>query len=137
MEDIRSYRANLRSRSHLAASSPAYPRIFVDYSLSRENDISVPSCEPIEWLYHSPEEEIALGIHIYYNNITIVSSRNFQQFLINFIGPACWLWDYLRRSGQGGFFLPLSGGVDSASVACIVFSMCTQVCESIQKGGKI
>jgi hypothetical protein len=26
------------------------------------------------------------------------------------LGPACWLWDYLRRSGQGGYFLPLSGG---------------------------
>lgn len=51
------------------------------------------------------------------------------------IGPACWLWDYLRRSGQGGFFLPLSGGVDSTSTACIVFSMCTQICDAVQKGG--
>lgn len=25
------------------------------------------------------------------------------------LGPACWLWDYLRRSGAAGFFLPLSG----------------------------
>ncbi len=23
--------------------------------------------------------------------------------------PACWLWDYLRRSGAAGFLLPLSG----------------------------
>lgn len=50
-------------------------------------------------------------------------------------GPACWLWDYLRRSGQGGFFLPLSGGVDSTSTACIVFSMCTQICDAIKAGG--
>ena len=42
-------------------------------------------------------------------------------------GPACWLWDYLRRSGQSGFFLPLSGGMDSSSVACIVYSMCCMV----------
>ncbi|XP_077297866.1 NAD synthetase [Arctopsyche grandis] len=109
LEDIRSYRTNCRSRSHSAAASPAFPRVIVDFSLSSDNDISVPSCEPLQWIYHTPEEEIALG-------------------------PACWLWDYLRRSGQGGFFLPLSGGIDSASVACIVFSMCTQVCESIQKG---
>ncbi len=33
---------------------------------------------------HTPEEECALG-------------------------PACWLWDYLRRSKASGFFLPLSG----------------------------
>lgn len=38
--------------------------------------------------------------------------------------PALWLWDYLRRSrGARGFFLPLSGGSDSASVAAIVASM--------------
>lgn len=36
------------------------------------------------------------------------------------LGPACWLWDYLRRSGAAGFLLPLSGGADSASVASIV-----------------
>ena len=47
---------------------------------------------------HTPEEEIAKG-------------------------PALWLWDYLRRSGARGFFLPLSGGADSASVAAIVASM--------------
>ncbi|CAN8064727.1 unnamed protein product [Agarophyton chilense] len=39
-------------------------------------------------------------------------------------GPACWLWDYLRRSGMNGFFLPLSGGADSSSSAVIVGSMC-------------
>ena len=52
--------------------------------------------------YHLPEEEIALG-------------------------PACWLWDYLRRSGAIGFLLPLSGGADSSSVAAIVGCMCQLV----------
>lgn len=52
--------------------------------------------------YHAPEEEIALG-------------------------PAAWLWDYLRRSGAAGFLLPMSGGADSSSTAAIVGSMC-QVC---------
>jgi NAD+ synthase (glutamine-hydrolysing) len=42
-------------------------------------------------------------------------------------GPACWLWDYLRRSGAQGFFLPLSGGADSSSVAAIVGAMCQLV----------
>ena len=32
-----------------------------------------------------------------------------------------------RRSGQGGYFLPLSGGVDSSSSAALVFSMCRSV----------
>ena len=34
------------------------------------------------------------------------------------------MWDYLRRSGASGFFLPLSGGADSAAVAAIVYAMC-------------
>ena len=45
--------------------------------------------------------------------------------------PAIWLWDYLRRSGARGFFLPLSGGADSASVSAIVASMARIVFESI------
>lgn len=38
-----------------------------------------------------------------------------------------WLWDYLRRcipGGLKGFILPLSGGLDSCSVACIVYCLC-------------
>jgi NAD+ synthase (glutamine-hydrolysing) len=53
------------------------------------------------------------------------------------MGPACWLWDYLRRSKQGGFFLPLSGGIDSCSTACIVYSMCCLVFEEIQKNSNL
>lgn len=53
------------------------------------------------------------------------------------MAPACWMWDYLRRSCQGGFFLPLSGGVDSSSTACLVYSMCHMVVEAIDKGGKL
>ncbi|CAH0759298.1 unnamed protein product [Diatraea saccharalis] len=109
LEDIRSYRTQIRSRSHLAASNNPFPRINVDFALSDDDDINLTISPPMEWKYLTPEEEIELG-------------------------PACWLWDYLRRSGQGGFFLPLSGGVDSTSTACIVFSMCTQICDAIQKG---
>ncbi|KAI3973836.1 hypothetical protein MKX01_030412 [Papaver californicum] len=46
----------------------------------------VPSITvPYRLYYHIPEEEIAFG-------------------------PACWMWDYLRRSGASGFLLPFSGG---------------------------
>ncbi|XP_075214444.1 NAD synthetase [Lycorma delicatula] len=111
LEDIRRYRNGIRSRSYCASSAPSYPRIQTDFSLcdSLQTNLSVPTCEPIEWIYHTPEEEIALG-------------------------PACWLWDYLRRSGQGGFFLPLSGGVDSSSTACLVFSMCHLILDACSKG---
>ena len=52
------------------------------------------------------------------------------------LGPACWMWDYLRRSAQGGFFLPLSGGIDSSSSACIVSSMCHLVVEAVNNGSE-
>jgi NAD+ synthase (glutamine-hydrolysing) len=45
--------------------------------------------------------------------------------------PALWLWDYLRRSGARGYFLPLSGGADSASVSAIVASMAKILLKSI------
>lgn len=109
LEDVRTYRNSIRSRNFMAAESESYPRIKVDFALSRDDDIALPTFEPISWEYHTPEEEISLG-------------------------PACWLWDYLRRSNQGGFFLPLSGGVDSSSVAVIVHSMCSLVCSAIKEG---
>ncbi|XP_027870670.1 glutamine-dependent NAD(+) synthetase isoform X2 [Xiphophorus couchianus] len=85
---------------------PCY-RIKVDFSLSSSNDVYLPTHQPIQWMFHTPEEEISLG-------------------------PACWLWDYLRRSCQGGFLLPLSGGVDSSSTACIVHSMCVLLCQAVE-----
>ena len=49
------------------------------------------------------------------------------------LGPACWLWDYLRRSGAGGFLLPLSGGADSAAVAAIVGVMCHLLFKAVRE----
>jgi NAD+ synthase (glutamine-hydrolysing) len=53
------------------------------------------------------------------------------------LGPACWLWDYLRRSRIQGYFLPLSGGIDSCATAVIVHSMCRLVAEAATKGGEL
>ncbi|KAK9509611.1 hypothetical protein O3M35_006883 [Rhynocoris fuscipes] len=106
LDQVSSFRNSKRSRCYLSAhTTEFYHRIYVDVTLS--NNMSAPLTTPIVWHYHTSEEEICYG-------------------------PACWLWDYLRRSGQGGFFLPLSGGVDSCSTACIVYSMCTMVVDSCQ-----
>jgi len=45
--------------------------------------------------------------------------------------PSVFLWDYLRKSKAGGFFLPLSGGMDSSSVALMVYNMCIVVYKEI------
>jgi len=112
LEEIRSYRNTIRSRTLRAASAPRFPRVVVDFSLSGDvKRIGQDPSRPFNWQYHTPEEEIMLG-------------------------PACWLWDYLRRSGQGGYFLPLSGGVDSSSTAVIVHSMCRLVVEAVSQGSE-
>uniref|UniRef100_A0A671VJA2 Glutamine-dependent NAD(+) synthetase n=1 Tax=Sparus aurata TaxID=8175 RepID=A0A671VJA2_SPAAU len=104
LEDVRSYRGE-----NCQPNMVRKHRVKVDFSLSSGDDIYLPTHQPVTWNYHTPEEEISLG-------------------------PACWLWDYLRRSGQAGFLLPLSGGVDSSSTACIVHSMCVLLCQAIEDG---
>lgn len=112
LADVRALRGGRSSRSLRGAKLHAYPRVEVDFLLSPENgvdEISVPVLMPIEFKTYSRMEEIAQA-------------------------PALWLWDYLRRSSMSGFFLLLNGGVDSSSVACIVYSMCDQVHKAVQNG---
>uniref|UniRef100_A0A8C6QA80 Glutamine-dependent NAD(+) synthetase n=1 Tax=Nannospalax galili TaxID=1026970 RepID=A0A8C6QA80_NANGA len=93
LEDVRSYRAEISSRNLAASRVSPYPRVKVDFALSH-CDLLEPVSEPVTWTYHSPEEEISLG-------------------------PACWLWDFLRRSGQVGRPLPKQW-VSSAQSTCLV-----------------
>lgn len=113
LEDIRSYRNRVRTRSMWSNDeNSGYPRIdATDFSLSSSATFGLMETSPRQWVYLSAAEEITLG-------------------------PACWLWDYLRRSGQGGFFLPLSGGVDSSSTACIVFSLCNLIVEACEENNE-
>src|SRR6266404_6557974 len=50
------------------------------------------------------------------------------------LGPACWLWDYLRRSRTQGYFLALSGGIDSCATAVIAYSMCRLAVDAARSG---
>jgi NAD+ synthase (glutamine-hydrolysing) len=98
LDQVRSYRASIPSFGMQARD---YGADYVKYHDVRMiSNSQLKTTKPLETIrFHSPEEECCLG-------------------------PACWLWDYLRRSGAAGFFLPLSGGADSASVATIVGVMC-------------
>jgi NAD+ synthase (glutamine-hydrolysing) len=115
LEDVRSYRFQ-PSRGMQAINNPVYPRVEADISLSTygvDVDLSISPTKEIEVRYHKPEEEIALG-------------------------PACWLWDYLRRcGGASGYFLPLSGGIDSCATATIVHSMCRLVVADCAAGDEL
>lgn len=90
-------------------------RIQVDFNLCRNATALDPTARLTserEPRYHLPEEEIALG-------------------------PACWMWDYLRRSKAAGFIVPLSGGIDSCATATIVYSMCRLVIQELQAGNAV
>ena len=109
LEEVRAFRF-APSRGLQAVRSPAYERIETSFSLSEENanlNPNVGPSSPRKVRYHLPEEEIAMG-------------------------PACWLWDYLRRSKLAGFLVPLSGGIDSCATAVIVYSMCRIVLQAIK-----
>ena len=108
LEDVRSQRGSVISRMVQASQSEPVPRINVDFDLTADE---YPPSPPIAVHYHTSEEEIAYG-------------------------PACWLWDYLRRSGVAGYFLPISGGADSSSVAAIVGSMCQMVVKGAKGGNE-
>ena len=109
LDDVRAYR-NQKSASVQAVNQlEKFKVIYTDVELSPSDyvfDHSIIPSKPQPIKYHTPEEEIALG-------------------------PACWLWDYLRRSKCGGYFLPLSGGIDSCATAVIVHLMCRLVVEAI------
>ncbi|OAE27153.1 hypothetical protein AXG93_4666s1240 [Marchantia polymorpha subsp. ruderalis] len=113
LDTVVSYRgAGSSLREQASALLPKLPYVKVDFKLSKSsNMLSEFATLPVEVRYHNPPEEIALG-------------------------PACWLWDYLRRSGATGYLLPLSGGADSSSVAAIVGSMCQLVIKAIQEGNQ-
>jgi len=116
LDEIWAWRTS-RSRG-LQANKPEVQRlerIQVDFRLCKESKLlgtRTRLTEAIEPRYHLPEEEIALG-------------------------PACWLWDYLRRSKAAGYIVPLSGGIDSCATATIVFSMCKLVVAATKEGNEI
>ncbi|KAM7278118.1 hypothetical protein ACFE04_005252 [Oxalis oulophora] len=111
LDAVASLRGYISSFQEQSSCKTRVPSVLVQHALCQPFDPKIALSSPLKMqnIYHSPEEEIAYG-------------------------PACWLWDYLRRSGASGFLLPLSGGADSSSVAAIVGCMCQLVVKDIAKG---
>jgi len=112
LEDVRSFRGAFASRSVQAAAAAPIPRVDCDFEISSLH--YTPGLLPSKAIppkIHDPMEEIALG-------------------------PSMWLWDYLRRSEQRGYFLPLSGGADSSTTAALVGIMCQEVVKKVHEGSK-
>ncbi|CAI9093414.1 OLC1v1028913C1 [Oldenlandia corymbosa var. corymbosa] len=109
LDAVASLRGSISSFQEQASCKRKISSVAVPFKLCQSFNIQMALSSPLKIRYHSPEEEIAFG-------------------------PACWLWDYLRRSGASGFLLPLSGGADSSSVAAIVGCMCQLVVKEIASG---
>lgn len=114
LDTIRAYRAS-PSFGLQSLTKPSL-NLVVKYSsladgLDLDFDPTITPTPTRKIRYHTPQEEIALG-------------------------PACWLWDYLRRSKTAGYFIPLSGGIDSCATAVIVHSMCRLVVKEAGEGNK-
>jgi len=106
LEDVRTQRS-APSRGLQAQFQKPYPRIDVDARLS------IPETGPSP-LDRGPSPEIPLKL--------LPSEEQISECC------AMWMWDYLRRcGGVVGYFVPLSGGIDSCATAVLVFSMCRMV----------
>lgn len=115
LENVRSYRGVAASLQEQSSQTPQWPvinlRHFSLRNTADEHGHALIESVGIKSRIHSPEEECCKG-------------------------PACWLWDYLRRSGAVGYLLPLSGGADSASVAAIVRIMAILAAQSALSGNQ-
>ncbi|XP_057773674.1 glutamine-dependent NAD(+) synthetase-like isoform X2 [Salvia miltiorrhiza] len=109
LDKVTNLRLSNSSYREQASCKKKVPSIFIPYKLCHSFKLQNSVSTPIKVESVCGEEEIAMG-------------------------AACWLWNYLRRSGASGFLLPLSGGVASSSVAAIVGCMCQLVVKEIANG---
>ncbi|KAK6122551.1 hypothetical protein DH2020_043706 [Rehmannia glutinosa] len=109
LDKVSSIRDSNSSFREQASCKTKVPSVLVPYKICQSFKLQKSVSSPIKIKYHCPEEEIGMG-------------------------PACWLWNYLRRSGASGFLLPLSAEVATSSVAAIVGCMCQLVVKEIAHG---
>lgn len=109
LNEISSYRNSIKSRCMQATEHKnEIPSFIIDSSLTNSADFKFNPFEFIVPKKYSENEELGLA-------------------------PPCWLWDYLRRSGASGYFIPLSGGADSSCVTTMVGLLTRLIFDEIQK----
>lgn len=114
LEKVRSFRTSV-SRNVQAARQPEFPRVRAeDLVLSRHPEEiflsdALTIAKPITLHIMDPMEEIHYATGV-------------------------WLWQYLVRTNAAGYFIALSGGLDSSTVALFVYGMAKLALASIRKG---
>ncbi len=104
--EVRSYRNSIKSRCVQSSFKTSLPVIEVDQFLCTEDPNN-------------------------YNPLTYVIPKSYTFEREMALAPPCWIWDYLRRSGATGLFLPLSGGADSSCVAVMISILTRMIFEEI------
>ncbi len=112
LNEVSSYRNSIKSRCMQATEhTNQIPSFIIDSSLTNLQDFFFDPFEFITPKKYTENEELSLA-------------------------PSCWLWDYLRRSGASGYFVPLSGGADSSCVTIMVGLLTRIIYDEIQKDKK-
>jgi NAD+ synthase (glutamine-hydrolysing) len=132
LDEVVSHRGSVASLQEQAAMAPSMPLVEVDFALCHgyhdgirdEGDAKGGAATTKKYADGEKDHRTKPGIRLPSPPITPTILAPEEEIAR---GPACWLWDYLRRSGASGFLLPLSGGADSSSVAAIVGCMCQMV----------
>jgi len=101
LEDVRSYRASNPAFGIQAARSASEEGGTSAWALSLEGVTLTNDCQ--KW---SPEVERQRPKVMTEGGLELRVPTPEEECCL---GPACWMWDFLRRSGAAGFFLPLSG----------------------------
>lgn len=118
LEEVRTFRGMKQSMSNQAQYVVNYPRIAINFALSSHSahayraggNAGARITPPIKWTTPDFVAETATA-------------------------PALWLFDYLRLSGANGFYLALSGGLDSSSVALLVYRLSCLLAAEHERGG--
>ncbi|PHH85530.1 hypothetical protein CDD83_289 [Cordyceps sp. RAO-2017] len=115
VDEIRSFRCSM-SRNAQGAAQPDYPRVELDMRLAR----------PADDIFLSGSARVS----------RVIEPRILDPMAEMWLGTSVFLWQYLVRTNSGGFFLSLSGGLDSATVALFVYGMARLVHASIEAGSE-
>ncbi|KAF3038414.1 glutamine-dependent NAD(+) synthetase [Didymella keratinophila] len=116
LSQVRCYRDDVVRPDVKLSRGPSYKRVKIDFDL------------------HRPKNAINGNGNGCYDTRQLLQMNRIEEELI--LGPACWLWDMLRRSGAAGFLCPLSGGIDSCSTATLVYGMCRFVMAAVTEGNQ-
>lgn len=140
LNQITSKRIAFKSRAIQATLSKTLPRISLSFTIARVPNLKsfshIPSSSsPLQHSLSPPTSPLPIPSSLLPTPLH-PSSIIYKEEEEIALAPSCYLYDFLRRTKASGFFLPLSGGADSAAVAAIVYSMAGLMWEEWREGNK-